>query len=44
VLLAAGQPDARVGDSFTYCARKPSGKRTKVRVEFDAGGRLARVT
>ncbi|GAB2742916.1 hypothetical protein [Nocardioides pakistanensis] len=43
VLFAAGQPDARVGDTFTYCARKPNGARTKVRVEFDTKGRLVRV-
>ncbi len=44
VLFAVGQPDARVGDTFTYCARKPSGARTKVRVEFTPAGRLARVS
>ncbi|HET7532327.1 MAG TPA: hypothetical protein VFJ83_04195 [Nocardioidaceae bacterium] len=43
VLFSVGQPHARVGDTFTYCARKPSGARTKVKVEFDAAGRVARV-
>ncbi|HSE10882.1 MAG TPA: hypothetical protein VLB29_19625, partial [Nocardioidaceae bacterium] len=44
VLLSVGQPDARIGDTFTYCARKPSGVRTKVRVEFTPAGRLVRVS
>ncbi|HEY0773564.1 MAG TPA: hypothetical protein VGD51_05740, partial [Nocardioidaceae bacterium] len=43
VLFAAGQPTARVGDTFTYCARRPDGARTKVQVEFDRRGRLTRV-
>ncbi len=43
VLFAVGQPDARVGDTFTYCASKPSGARTKVDVEFTKAGRLMRV-
>ena len=43
VLLHVGQPDARVGDSFTYCAKKANGKRTKVRVEFNTRGKLVRV-
>jgi hypothetical protein len=43
VLRAVGQPDARVGDTYTYCARTPSGARTKVAVVFDDRGRLARV-
>ncbi|HEU4515089.1 MAG TPA: hypothetical protein VFR87_18415 [Nocardioidaceae bacterium] len=43
VLFAVGQPDARVGETFTYCARSSDGARTKVRVEFDRRGRLARV-
>jgi microsomal dipeptidase-like Zn-dependent dipeptidase len=43
VLLAVGQPDARVGDAFTYCARKQNGARTKVRVEFTPAGHLTRV-
>ncbi|HEY0775608.1 MAG TPA: hypothetical protein VGD51_16090, partial [Nocardioidaceae bacterium] len=43
VLFAVGQPTARVGDTFTYCARRPDGARTKVQVEFDRRGRLTRV-
>jgi hypothetical protein len=43
VLFAVGQPDARVGDTFTYCAAGPAGARTNVQVEFDRRGRLARV-
>jgi microsomal dipeptidase-like Zn-dependent dipeptidase len=44
VLFSVGQPDARVGQEFTYCARRPDGARTKVTVEFDRAGRLLRVT
>ncbi|HLN76923.1 MAG TPA: hypothetical protein VK204_07730 [Nocardioidaceae bacterium] len=43
VLFKVGQPDARVGSSFTYCSRKPSGARTKVRVVFTKAGHLVRV-
>ncbi len=44
VLFAVGQPDARIGDTFTYCARKASGARTKVHVEFTKAGHLLRVS
>ncbi len=44
VLFAMGQPHTRVGDTYSYCARTASGARTTVRVEFDARGRLLRVT
>ncbi len=40
VLLRAGQPHARLGDTFTYCAKKPGGGLTKVKLEFTPGGRL----
>ena len=43
VLFAVGQPDARVGDTFTYCARKASGARTKVTLDFSPAGRLVRL-
>jgi len=43
VLLQVGQPSARVGDTFTYCAKKANGTRTKVRVEFNTRGKLVRV-
>jgi hypothetical protein len=43
VLFAMGQPQTRVGDTYTYCARKASGARTTVRVLFDARGRLVKV-
>ncbi|MGH3329708.1 MAG: hypothetical protein ACRDPJ_00245 [Nocardioidaceae bacterium] len=44
VLMAMGQPNARIDDTFTYCARNASGARTTVRVEFTGSGHLARVT
>ena len=44
VLLAVGQPDARLGETFTYCARKASGARTRVHAEFTRSGHLRRVT
>jgi hypothetical protein len=40
VLLEAGQPHARLSDTFTYCARKPGGGLTRVKLEFTPGGRL----
>jgi hypothetical protein len=40
VLLRAGQPHERLGDHFTYCARKPSGGLTKVRLDFTRAGKL----
>jgi hypothetical protein len=43
VLLTAGQPHARLGDTFTYCATTRSGATTKVRLSFDDHGRLARI-
>ena len=43
VLLGVGQPDSRVGDEFTYCARKPGGVRTEVTVELDRRGRVVGV-
>jgi microsomal dipeptidase-like Zn-dependent dipeptidase len=43
VLRAVGQPDARLGDTFRYCVRRPDGARTTVRVVFDAAGRVRRV-
>jgi hypothetical protein len=43
VLLAAGQPHARLDDTFTYCATTRSGATTKVRLSFDDRGRLARI-
>jgi microsomal dipeptidase-like Zn-dependent dipeptidase len=43
VLFAVGQPDARIGETFTYCARNASGSRTKVDVEFTKAGRLVAV-
>ena len=38
VLQQAGQPDTRLGRSFTYCTSGP-----KMKVTFDAGGRLSGV-
>ncbi|HSE72847.1 MAG TPA: hypothetical protein VLA97_18930, partial [Nocardioidaceae bacterium] len=43
VLRAVGQPDSRIGDTFTYCARDRAGDRTRVRVLFDDAGRLTRI-
>jgi hypothetical protein len=44
VLLRAGQPHERLGDTFTYCARSANGSLGKVHVVFTPSGRLARVT
>ena len=43
VLFAVGQPDARIGDTFTYCARTASGTRTRMHVAFTRSGRLVAV-
>lgn len=43
VLRAGGQPDARIGETYTYCARKPSDARVKVKAVFDDRSRLVRV-
>ncbi|HET6654182.1 MAG TPA: hypothetical protein VFH10_16210 [Nocardioides sp.] len=43
VLRTAGQPHARLDDTFTYCARADGGSTTRVRVDFTEGGRLVRV-
>ncbi len=43
VLLTMGQPDSRLGDTFTYCAGTKDG-RTRLSLEFDGAGRLSRVT
>jgi hypothetical protein len=43
VLLRAGQPHSRLGDTFGYCASTSSGRRTTVRLTFDQG-RLSRVS
>ena len=40
VLLRAGQPHSRLGDTFTYCATQPGGGMTKVRLEFSRNGKL----
>ncbi len=40
VLLHAGQPHQRLDRTFTYCARKPNGRLTKVRLDFNRRGRL----
>ena len=37
---AGGQPHERLGDTFTYCARTPSGGAHQVTQRFTAGGRL----
>ena len=41
VLRTAGQPHARLGDTFTYCARTASGGSTRVKVDFTDDGRVA---
>jgi len=38
-----GQPHARLDDTFTYCAKAPSGRTVEVAVELTDAGRLARV-
>ena len=43
VLLRAGQPHTRLGDTFGYCAQRRSGRTTGVEVVFGDGGRLDRV-
>jgi hypothetical protein len=40
VLLRAGQPHERLGQRFTYCGKKPSGKLTEVTLRFRPNGRL----
>jgi hypothetical protein len=40
VLVRAGQPHARLGNTFTYCAKKPDSTSTKVLLRFTPGGRL----
>jgi hypothetical protein len=40
VLFAVGQPDARVGGTFSYCARRPDGARTRVELAFTPSGHL----
>jgi len=42
VLTRAGQPDRRLGRSYTYCAGSTSSP-AKVRVSFTSGGRLTKV-
>ena len=44
VLFAAGQPHARLGDTFTYCARAKDGSLGKVRLRFTPAGRLSGVS
>ena len=44
VLQAAGQPHARLGDAFTYCAKTGSGETTRVRAFFNGSGHLTRVS
>ena len=43
VLFRAGQPHTRLDDTFTYCAERPDGAATQVRLVFTEKGRLARV-
>jgi hypothetical protein len=43
VLFRAGQPHARLDDTFPYCARRSNGTETKVRLVFTEKGRLSRV-
>ena len=40
VLLRAGQPHARLGDTFTYCAERRNGALTEIELEFGRAGRL----
>ncbi len=40
VLVKAGQPHARLGRTFTYCARQSDGSSTKVKLAFSRSGRL----
>ena len=43
VLLRAGQPHSRLDDTFTYCARMPSGRKTTLQLAFNDRGRLTQV-
>ena len=43
IVKTVGQPHARLGDTFTYCAEAPSGRTVEVTVEFTDAGRLDRV-
>jgi hypothetical protein len=43
VLGTAGQPHARLDDTFTYCATTAAGRATRVRVDFTGRGRVSRV-
>ena len=42
VLRAIGQPHSRLDHTFTYCAERPSGKVTRIEVEFDHHNRVTR--
>ncbi|MFI5427691.1 hypothetical protein [Aeromicrobium sp. UC242_57] len=43
VLLKAGQPHARLGTTFTYCAKNSKGKKVTRKVTFTASGKVRRV-
>ena len=40
VLMKAGQPHARLDDTFTYCAEKGGGDLTEVQLQFGRNGKL----
>jgi hypothetical protein len=40
VVLKAGQPHQRLGRTLTYCAKKPGGGLSRLKLEFSRGGRL----
>ncbi|MCW2825247.1 MAG: hypothetical protein JWQ91_2164 [Aeromicrobium sp.] len=43
VLLEAGQPHARLGTTFTYCARSAKGKKVTRKVRFTSTGKVAKI-
>ena len=43
VLFKAGQPHSRLGNTFTYCAKSKSGKKTAVKVTF-ASGKVSKIS
>ncbi|QYJ02964.1 hypothetical protein KUV85_11530 [Nocardioides panacisoli] len=44
VLQAVGQPHQRLGDAFEICAERGNGDEVRLRIAFDAGGNVVRVS
>jgi hypothetical protein len=43
VLKRAGQPHARLGTTYSYCAKNAAGKQVRLKVVFTPAGRVSRV-